>query len=106
MEKQKTVDPEPVAAEEKTMERTESAPVGDAVVKEQKEKTAPKRKALRKKGTSVVIQSLMGGEITVEEILDRVKAVAGNVDVVYVKPEENRIYYNKEGKAEYIQIWD
>ena len=84
----------------------EPAPVADEAEKEQKGKAVPKRKASRKKSTSVVVQSLMGGEITVEEILGRVKAVAGNVDTVYVKPEENRIYYSKEGKSEFIEIWD
>jgi len=106
VKEQKLAESAPVAAEEKTTERTELASVADETEKEQKGKAVPKRKASRKKSTSVVVQSLMGGEITVEEILGRVKAVADNVETIYVKPEENRIYFTNEGKAEYIQIWD
>ena len=102
--RKKTEGPVTEAVEEQ--KSAESAPVADEAEKEQKGKAVPKRKASRKKSTSVVVQSLMGGEITVEEILGRVKAVAGNVDTVYVKPEENRIYYSKEGKSEFIEIWD
>ena len=106
VEEQKMAESAPVAAEEKTTERTELASVADETEKEQKGKAVPKRKASRKKSTSVVVQSLMGGEITVEEILGRVKAGADNVETIYVKPEENRLYFTNKGKAEYIQIWD
>ena len=84
----------------------------EPVIEEAKEKVAheaaeiAKQKPSRRKKADVVIQSLMGGEITVPEIEKRVKEAAGAVDHIYIKTEENRIYYSKGEETGSIEIWD
>jgi len=97
-------DDEPVKEDAETPVKKESKKRGGR--KKKTEEPVPSAAEEKKTGTVIVVQSLMGGEITVDEVLDRVKATAGDVEAVYVKPEENRIYYNKDGKAEFIQIWE
>ena len=49
----------------------------------------------------IIIQSMMGGEITIEEILSKV----GDVDTVYVKPEENAAYWLKGDSSGAVNLW-
>ena len=55
-----------------------------------------------KKKTKVVIQSPLGGEITPEEII----AKTGPVDSVYVRVDENKLYWVKGKKTGDIDIWE
>lgn len=66
---------------------------------EEKVEKKPEKKA--KKTASIIIQSAMGGEITPEEILSRV----GDVDKVYVRPDQNAIYWVKGEETGAINIW-
>ena len=66
---------------------------------EEKVEKKPEKKA--KKTATIIIQSAMGGEITPEEILSRV----GDVDKVYVRPDQNAIYWVKGEKTGAINIW-
>ena len=61
----------------------------------------------RKKAPTIVIQSIMGGEITVDEILIRIAAQASEqtVNSVYIKAEENRAYYVAGEEGGYIELW-
>ena len=63
------------------------------------EKKAEKKTS--KQPAKIIIQSLMGGEITPEEILSRV----GDVDKVYIKVEENAAYWVKGDETGAINIW-
>lgn len=97
-------------------------------IKEETEKTAPaegaeasarsgsdtkeKKKPLRgnKKraaGPAVMIQSVMGGEIALNEILRRIseKTNGQAVSRVYIKAEENRAYYVMGDDTGYIDLW-
>ena len=65
------------------------------------EKTEEKVEKKAKKTASIIIQSAMGGEITPEEILSRV----GDVDKVYVRPDQNAIYWVKGEETGAINIW-
>ena len=67
---------------------------------------APAKKP-KKKGPAIVIQSIMGGEITVDEILARIAAQASEQEVnsVYIKAEENRAYYVAGQEGGYIELW-
>ena len=92
-----------------------SSPTGDAPAPDEKkarkprgkkEAPAPAEKKTEEKKTSkqpakIIIQSLMGGEITPEEILSRV----GDVDKVYIKVEENAAYWVKGDETGAINIW-
>ena len=76
----------------KPRSKKEAAP---APVEEKVEKKTSKQPA------KIIIQSLMGGEITPEEILSRV----GDVDKVYIKVEENAAYWVKGDETGAINIW-
>ena len=71
-------------------EKQEEVPVDEAVPVEEIVQTA------------IVIQSLMGGSITPEEILSRVPE---GTETVYVKPEENKAYWTKGSESGSIDLW-
>ena len=50
----------------------------------------------------IIIQSVLGGTITPEEVLSRIPADA---DVVYIKPEENKAYWVKGSESGSIDLW-
>ena len=54
----------------------------------------------------LIVQSVLGGEITCAEIIEKVTEAAGDVDAVYIKPEENRAYYVKDGVPGSVILWD
>ena len=65
--------------------------------------TKPARKTRAAK-LDIVIQSVMGGAITPEEIAAKVPKDAVSA---YVKVEENKIYWvNKAGETGSVEIWD
>ena len=74
-------------------------------VEEKKEaapaKTSKPKKAASSKQAAIVIQSPMGGEITTEDILAKV----GDVDTVYVRVDQNAIYWIKGEKSGAVNIW-
>ena len=63
------------------------------------------RKARRKKNTEVWVQARLGGEITVDEVLARIREKAGEPDSVYIKAEENKAFYVADGKTGYVELW-
>ena len=63
-------------------------------------KPAPK-KAPAKPAPSVILQSPFGGEVTAEQILSKV----GDVDKVYVRIDQNKLYWVKGDEAGAIDIW-
>ena len=59
-----------------------------------------------KANVEVVIESLMGGQITVDEVIEKVRRVAGDGPAkVYVKPEENRAYFVTETISGAVYLW-
>ena len=75
------------------------------------EKAIEEKKPVRraKKQTPVItIQSMMGGEISVDEILKRVeeKAAGKAVTAIYIKSEENKAFYVADGEDGSIDLWD
>jgi len=101
-----------IAAEDTVKEAVQAA---KGTVKQTEEKIstvtektvkAPVKK-VRKKAPVIVIQSIMGGEITVDEILNRIQTQAGEQTVtsVYIKAEENRAYYVAGYEGGYIELW-
>ena len=93
----------PAPAEEKVEKkarkpRAKKEAVAPASAEEKAEEKLEKK---AKKTASIIIQSAMGGEITPEEILSRV----GDVDKVYVRPDQNAIYWVKGEETGAINIW-
>ena len=93
---------------------TEAAPVEEKPAEAKK----PAKRAAKKKAApveekveaveeptlpspTIIIQSAMGGEITVDEILAKV----GDVEKVYVKPEENAAYWVKGEENGAVALW-
>ena len=62
-------------------------------------KVAAKKPAAK---NEVIIQSPMGGEITPAEILAKV----GSVDQVYVRVDQNKLYWVKGKESGSVEIWD
>ena len=101
-------------------EAVEAAAQSDAVVAEKIEakktvrKTARKakeavepvvketKKAARRASLSIIIQSPMGGAISTDEIAKKVPA---GTDSVYVKVEENMLYWVKGKETGSVNIW-
>ncbi len=78
----------------------------EKAVAEEKEITKKAGKAIKKAAgiPNIIIQSPMGGYITPEDIA---KKVPKNTADVYVKVDENKLYYVlKNGKTGDVDIWD
>lgn len=84
-------------------EKKEAAPAKKPRAKKEAApaKTSKAKKAATSKQTAIVIQSPMGGEITTEDILVKV----GDVDTVYVRVDQNAIYWIKGEKSGAVNIW-
>ena len=98
----KAVEPAPAAP----------APVGKKAVKPakraaakkkpaEKKEAAPKKAAAKKPVPTVILQSPFGGEITV----DAVKTLVGDVDKVYVRIDQNKLYWVKGKETGDTDIW-
>lgn len=64
-------------------------------------KPAPKKAAAKKPAPTVILQSPFGGEITV----DAVKTLIGDVDRVYVRIDQNKLYWVKGKETGDTDIW-
>ena len=74
------------------------------------EKKAPAKKAATKKSApkkaaaatpTIILQSEFGGEVTAEQILSKV----GDVDKIYVRIDQNKLYWVKGDEAGDKDIW-
>ena len=85
-----------------------AAPGAPAKEKKAKKKAAPKKAAAEKPAAkkaptapSVILQSPFGGEITV----DAVKTLVGEVDKIYVRIDQNKLYWVKGEETGDKDIW-
>ena len=67
----------------------------------EKKEAAPKKAAAKKAVPAVILQSPFGGEITV----DAVKTLVGDVDKVYVRIDQNKLYWVKGKETGDTDIW-
>ena len=92
------------AAEEKKRARRTGKKKEDTVAREKKKDTNAEEKktaAEEKKAPRFIIQSGMGGEIALEDILAKV----GDVDTLYIKPEDNAAYWVKGDQSGAVNLW-
>ena len=100
-----------VATEKKvrTSAKKTAAKVEETVKAAEKaiEEKKPARRA-KKQPPVITIQSMMSGEISVDEILKRVeeKAAGKAVTAIYIKSEENKAFYVADGEDGSIDLWD
>ena len=69
--------------------------------------STPKKSQVKK---GVIIQSPMGGEITPDEVLAKIKTATkgtgvGNIDTIYVRVDENKAYWVKGKKNGSVDLW-
>ncbi len=60
---------------------------------------APKKKDKLK--TAITIQSPMGGEITIDEVLKK----TGNVEKIYIRVDENKAYWVNGEETGSVDLW-
>ena len=88
---------ETAAAEEKATQAVEEAPsVKDEKVEEEKVEEAK---------IELIIESTMGGQVSAEEIIKRVKEKRSDAAKSYVKPEENKAYFTYGDSVGAIELW-
>ena len=83
---------------------TKAAPAKKAAKPAKEEKPAAPKKPARgraKKETDIIVQSPLGGEITVSDILAKV----GDVDRVYVRVDQNAAYWVKGEASGAVNLW-
>ena len=111
---------EPAAPAAKKTRKTKKATEAKAAEKptekpaEEKEATAdepevkkpvekkPSKSRKKKTSPALIIESLLGGTITLEEIISRIPA---DVDTVYIKPEENKAYWVRGDESGSVELW-
>ena len=103
--KKETAAEEKAAEVEKPAKRgrkkaTEVAPVDESLLKMQNDAEAAVH-ALFTPATAIIIQSPMGGEIDVTEILAKV----GPVDKVYIRVDQNAAYWVKGDESGAVNLW-
>lgn len=92
----------PAPVEKKTVKRAKKAEKKEAAPKKAAAKKAAAKKAAAKKAVpAVILQSPFGGEITV----DAVKTLVGDVDKVYVRIDQNKLYWVKGKETGDTDIW-
>lgn len=87
----------PAPVEKKTVKRAKKAEKKEAAPK----KATAKKAAAKKAVPAVILQSPFGGEITV----DAVKTLVGDVDKVYVRIDQNKLYWVKGKETGDTDIW-
>ncbi|MBR2697068.1 MAG: helix-turn-helix transcriptional regulator [Clostridia bacterium] len=92
------------AKEEKPAKAAPAKKAAKPVKEEKPAKPAAPRKPVRsrtKKDTDIIIQSPLGGEITLTDILAKV----GDVDRVYVRVDQNAAYWVKGEASGAVNLW-
>ena len=90
-------------AEKKPVPKKKAAPKKSTAPKKSEENVpaAPKAEKKTPVAPSVILQSPFGGEITV----DAVKTLVGDVDKVYVRIDQNKLYWVKGKETGNKDIW-
>ena len=89
--------------EKKPVPKKKAAPKKSTAPKKSEENVpaAPKAEKKTPVAPTVILQSPFGGEITV----DAVKTLVGDVDKVYVRIDQNKLYWVKGEETGAIDIW-
>ena len=53
----------------------------------------------------LIIESTMGGQISADEIINRVKEKISDAAKIYVKPEENKAYFTYGDSVGHVELW-
>ena len=93
----------PVKAEKAAKPAKAEKPAKPAKAEKPAKAAAPKKpvRSRAKKDTDIIIQSPLGGEITLTDILAKV----GDVDRVYVRVDQNAAYWVKGEASGAVNLW-
>ena len=69
------------------------------------EKAAPAVEEKTEEKPDLIIESTMGGQISADEIINRVKEKRSDAAKIYVKPEENKAYFTYGDSVGDIELW-
>jgi DNA-binding XRE family transcriptional regulator len=99
-------EPAAEAAAEPAEKAAEAAPAaaaagGKKTAKPPKKAAAKKKPAAPKPAPAVILQSPFGGEITV----DAIKTLVGDADKIYVRIDQNKLYWVKGEETGDTDIW-
>ena len=92
-----------------TMEEKEAEPAATSV--EEKKAPVAEEKAdepaapVVEERVDLIIESTMGGQISADEIINRVKEKRSDAAKIYVKPEENKAYFTYGDSVGAIELW-
>ena len=89
---EKAAEPAATSVEEK------KAPVAEEKVDEPAAPVVEER-------VDLIIESTMGGQISADEIINRVKEKRSDAAKIYVKPEENKAYFTYGDSVGAIELW-
>ena len=89
---EKAAEPAATSVEEK------KAPVAE---EKADEPTAP----VVEERVDLIIESTMGGQISADEIINRVKEKRSDATKIYVKPEENKAYFTYGDSVGHVELW-
>ena len=63
------------------------------------------KNVLKKYAGVVWVQSTEGKSVTLFEVMERIEKANGGADAVYIKPEDNKAYYVKDGQTGSVSLW-
>ena len=69
------------------------------------ETVTPAAKDEKTEPVELIIESTMGGQISAEEIIKRVREKRGDAAKIYVKPEENKAYFTYGDSVGHVELW-
>ena len=79
--------------------------VADVIAPVVEEKAAPTVEEEKTAPVELIIESTMGGQISAEEIIKRVREKRGDAAKIYVKPEENKAYFTYGDSVGHVELW-
>ena len=84
-----------------TVEEKAAEPAAPAVEEKAAEPAAP----VVEERVDLIIESTMGGQISADEIINRVKEKRSDAAKIYVKPEENKAYFTYGDSVGHVELW-
>ena len=103
--KEELTTPEDIKAAVEGVADIMNPPVEEKTAPTVEEKTAPAVEEEKTAPVELIIESTMGGQISADEIINRVKEKRSDAAKIYVKPEENKAYFTYGDSVGYVELW-
>ena len=79
--------------------------IAEVVATTVEEKAAELAAPVVEERVDLIIESTMGGQISADEIIERVKEKRSDATKIYVKPEENKAYFTYGDSVGHVELW-